>query len=184
MTIFGGSTMQHRGAVLLVAVSMLGAGVLSGQAEEGTVKATSAWQGQGQFFTVKEQQALFVGSFSGVMFVEAKQGALDAAKIVCPGLVEVHRSDGTQNGEGSCIITACDGVRVYARWHCVGEHLAGCTGAFTLLGGTGRFERMTGQGEFLIRSDIAAYVPDLTTESVQAAATGLAVWPALKYKTP
>jgi hypothetical protein len=73
---------------------------------------------------------------------------------------------------------------VYARWNCAGQHLAGFAGAFTLLGGTGRFEHITGQSEFLIRSDIAAYVADLATESVQAAATGLAVWPALKYKTP
>jgi hypothetical protein len=154
---------------------MLIAGVLSGHAEEGTVKATSAWQGQGQFFKVQEKQALFAGSFSGIMFVETKQGALDAAKIVCPGMVEVNLADGTQSGEGRCIITAQDGTRVYAGWNCAGEHMVGCKGTFTLLGGTGRFARITGQGDFVIRSDIAAYVADLSQESVQAAATGLAV---------
>jgi hypothetical protein len=165
-------------------VLLLLASVLSVPAEEGTVKATSAWQGQGRFFQVKEKQTLFVGAFSGIMFVETKQGALDAAKLVCPGLVEVNLNDGTQSGEGRCIVTARDGARVYARWNCAGEHLAGCKGSFTLLGGTGRFERITGQSEFLIRSDIATYVVDSSVEGVQAAATGLAVWPALTYKTP
>jgi hypothetical protein len=176
--------MQSMYIALLVAVSMLVVGVHSVPAEEGTVKATSAWQGQGRFFQVKEKQALFVGAFSGIMFVETKQGTLDAAKIVCPGMVEVNLSDGTQSGEGRCIITARDGGRVYARWNCAGEHLAGCKGAFTLLGGTGRFERITGQSEFLIRSDIATYVVDPAAEGVQATASGLAVWPALTYKTP
>ena len=176
--------MQHLSVALVMALSLLVAGALSGHAEEGMVKATSAWQGQGQFFQVREKQALFVGSFSGTMFVETRQGALDAARITCPGMVEVNLDDGMQSGEGRCIITARDGERVYARWNCAGEHLVGCTGTFTLLGGTGRFERMTGQSDFLIRSDIATYVRDLSAESVQATATGLAVWPALKYKMP
>jgi len=111
---------------------------------------------------------------------------LDAAKIVCPGMVEVNLNDGTQTGEGRCIITTPSNESVYATWNCTGEYLAGCKGTFTLLGGTGKFERITGRSEFLIRSDIAAYVVNLasTAEGVQTVATGLAVWPALTYKTP
>src|SRR5262245_18379243 len=55
-------------------------------AEEVTVKATAAWQAQGHLFQVKEKQALFVGSFSGMLVVEPKQGALDIGKMLCPGL--------------------------------------------------------------------------------------------------
>ena len=85
--------MKNTYAVLLVVMSMLSANILLVQAEEGTIKASSAWQGQGQFFQVREKQALFVGAFSGIMFVETKQGTLDAAKIVCPGMVEVNLND-------------------------------------------------------------------------------------------
>ena len=103
--------MQHRSRAFVLALALLGADVLSGQAEEGTVKATSAWHGQGQFFQVREQQALFVGAFSGTMFVETRHGPLDAAKMTCPGMVEVNLKDGKQSGEGRCIITARDGAR-------------------------------------------------------------------------
>jgi hypothetical protein len=178
--------MQHMGAVLRVVVLLLTAGMLSVHAEEGTVKATASWQGQGRFFKVRDKQALFAGAFSGIMFVETKPNTLDAAKIVCPGIVEVNLNDGTQSGEGRCIITTPNHESVYAMWNCAGEYLAGCKGTFTLLGGTGKFERITGKSDFLIRSDIAAYVVDLasTAEGVQTVATGLAVWPALTYKTP
>jgi hypothetical protein len=66
------------------------------------------------------------------------------------------------------------------------EYLAGCKGTFTLIGGPGKFERISGKSDFQIRSDIAAYVVDLsdTMDGVQTVATGVAVWPALTYKTP
>jgi hypothetical protein len=70
------------------------------------VRATSSWVAEGRYFEVRDDQALFVGAFAGVMYVETKQGAMDAAQIVCPGLIEINLNDGTQSGEGRCIITA------------------------------------------------------------------------------
>jgi hypothetical protein len=98
----------------------------------------------------------------------------------------VNLNKGTQTGEGRCIITTPTDETVYAMWNCTGQYLAGCKGTFTLVGGTGKFERITGKSDCLIRSDIAAYVVNVasTAEGVQTAATGLAVWPALTYKTP
>jgi hypothetical protein len=176
--------MKRRIGLLILFTVILVAGALSGHAEEVTIKAMSPWQAEGKFFLVQENQALFIGAFGGIMFVATKQGALDTARLLCPGMVEVNLDDGKQSGEGRCIITAKDGDRVYAGWNCAGEHGAGCQGRFTLLGGTGKFNGITGQSDFLIRSDIAAYVADLAGESVQATARGMAVWPALTYKLP
>jgi len=103
-------------------------------AEEGTVRATSSWVAEGRYFEVKEEQALFVGAFAGVMYVETKTGAMDAAQILCPGMVEISLTDGKQSGEGRCIITARPGDKVYATWRCAGEHGAGCSGTFTKRG--------------------------------------------------
>ena len=169
---------------LILSAVMFVASALLAQAEEGTVKATSAWVGQGQFFQVKEKQALFAGAFEGIMFVERKEGDLDAAKIVCPGMVEVNVDDGMQSGEGRCIIMARSGDRIYARWNCAGEHLRGCAGAFILLGGTGKFKDITGKSDFEVRSNIAEYVVTIPGDRVQATASGVAVWPALTYKLP
>ena len=64
-------------------------------AEEGTVRATSSWVADGRYYEIKEDQALFVGTFAGVMFVETKTGAMDSAQLLCPAMVEVNLTDGT-----------------------------------------------------------------------------------------
>jgi hypothetical protein len=153
-------------------------------AEDATIKATAAWQAQGHFFQVQEKQALFVGAFSGIMLVEPKQGGLDEAKMLCPGMLEVNLNDGAQSAEGRCIITTPSGDRVYATWNCTGVHLAGCTGRLTLVGGTGKFKDITGSGDFHMRSDVVEYAAKIQGDSVEAAAIGVAEWPALKYKLP
>jgi hypothetical protein len=175
-----------RGKMVIAVVTglLMAATAFNSYAAEGTVSATATWVAQGQFFQVKEKQALFVGAFAGLMFLESKKGDLDAAKIVCPGMIEINLDNGTESGEGRCVITTRSEAHVYASWTCAGEYTQGCAGTFTLLGGTGQFEQITGNSEFEIRSDMANYVVDMTGDSVEATATGMAVWPALTYKIP
>jgi hypothetical protein len=172
-----------RWTILALLVSA-GQGVPGYAAEEGTVKATSAWQGQGRFFQVGKDQAFFVGDFEGIMYVETKTGALDAAKIICPGTVDLNLKTGTQSGQGRCVITAANGDQVFATWNCTGTHTAGCAGMFTLTDGTGRFNGIVGNGEFQVRSSLSDYATTAGSGSVQATSTGLATWSALTYKIP
>lgn len=153
-------------------------------AEESTVAALAAWQGEGRFYRVAKDRALFVGAFSGILFVESKQGALDAAKLVCPGAMEVNLGTAAQTAEGQCVITTHSGDQVFARWRCTGTHGEGCAGRFELNGGTGRFEQIAGQGDFTIRSAIAELADKVQNESVRETAAGLAVWPSLHYRIP
>lgn len=173
-----------QGLSLVLAALVLAISSTAVVAEEGTVKATAAWQGQGRFFLVQEKLALFVGAFEGIMFVETQKGDLDAAKLLCPGMLEINLDSGAQSGAGRCLLTGRSGDRVYALWRCAGEHGDGCTGTFTLHGGTGKFQGITGNSNFQIRSDMLAYVADLSEDSVEGSASGVAVWPALTYKIP
>jgi hypothetical protein len=167
-------------SVLLLVVLV----ALTSAAEEGTVRATASWVAEGRYFEVKDDQALFVGAFAGVMYVETKQGAMDAAKMLCPAMVEISLVDGQQSGQGRCIIMGRDNHKVYAMWRCAGEHFAGCKGTFTLIGGTGRFKGITGQSDFEVRSQLSELATRPGEESVQGSASGVAVWPALTYKIP
>jgi hypothetical protein len=176
------STKQGLSLVLIALVLAISSMPVA--AEEGTVKATAAWQGQGRLFQVQEKLALFVGAFEGIMFVETQKGDLDAAKLLCPGLLEINLESGAQSGEGRCLLTGRSGDRVYAVWNCAGEHSDGCTGTFTLNGGTGKFQGITGSSKFQIRSDILEYVADMSEDSIEGNASGVAVWPALTYKIP
>jgi hypothetical protein len=150
---------------------------------EQTIKAFASWQGRGQIFETGPTRATFVGSFTGMVFVETEKGPLDAGFMVCPAIVDIDLSDGSQQGKGRCTITGKDGERAYAEVSCKGVHLVGCDGDFTFTGGTGRFEGITGGGPVTIRSGLheaAAGAGNIVQES----AGGIIVWPKLTYKLP
>jgi hypothetical protein len=153
------------------------------QAEEGTVKATAAWEGQGYAFPVGEDQVYMVAVYAGVMFVDDGKGSLDAASIVCPGTVDGNLAKGTKQGEGRCIITDRDGDRVFARFTCTGD-LGGCKGPFTIVGGTGKFTGITGEGEMISRIQARQITTYAGLDDVQQQGAGLATWPALHYRIP
>jgi hypothetical protein len=99
-------------------------------------------------------------------------------------MIEINLNNGSQSGEGRCLVTAREGDKVYAVWRCAGEHGAGCAGTFTLNGGTGRFKGITGHSDFEVRSELATLAATADAEVVEGTASGVAVWPALTYKIP
>ena len=178
------SMIRSKANGLMIGALALMTSMMPGYADQTTVKAAAVWQGQGRFYKATENLALFTGYFEGIMAVENKQGALDSASMVCPAMLEVNLTDGTQQGEGHCIIVASGGDHVYANWTCTGKHLEGCAGPFTIKGGTGRFSKVSGQSEFVVRSSMAEYVMTLPEGGVTANFAGQAAWSALKYNTP
>jgi hypothetical protein len=118
------------------------------------------------------------------MFIETGEGDLDAANLVCPANFEINLEDGSQTGQGRCTITGREGDQVFAEWNCKGEHLKGCKGDFKLIGGTGEFNGITGEGDFKIRSAISERRIDISTSSIHETALGIAIWEALHYKIP
>jgi hypothetical protein len=156
------------------------AGVAQAEDEQ-TIKAFAAWQGRGQIYETGPDRATFVGSFSGMIFVETEKGPLDAGYMVCPAFLDVNVKDGTQEGKGRCTISAKDGARVYAELQCKGVHMVGCDGEFKFTGGTERFEGITGGGPVTIRSGIQD-VALAGGNTVQESAGGIIIWPKLTYK--
>lgn len=171
--------------LMLIALMILGGTALvslPAQAqEEGTLKAFAAWQGRGQIYETGPDRATFVGSFSGMIFVETEKGPLDAGFMVCPAFLDVNVKDGTQEGKGRCTISAKDGSRAYAELQCKGVHLVGCDGDFKFTGGTERFEGLTGGGPITIRSGIQDFAL-AGGNTVQESAGGIIIWPKLTYK--
>jgi hypothetical protein len=176
--------MMGGSVVCALAIVALMALMVPGYAGETSVKAWAVWQGQGRFYMATDNLALFSGYFEGIMEVENKQGALDSASMMCPGTLEVNLTDGTQQGEGRCIIVTTGGDRLYASWTCTGKHLEGCGGPFTVKGGTGKFRNVSGQSVFVVQSTVAEYVVSIPEGGVTANFTGQAAWSALKYTTP
>lgn len=176
--------MTRKAVGLLVgALALLAAGAGAAYAEEGTVVAAAAWQGRGRTFDLGGGEALFLGAFGGTVFVENAQGALHAARLLCPGTLEAKTGSDTYASQGRCIITARTGDRVFAQWSCTGSVGAGCKGTFRLTGGTGRFQGITGEGDVVFRIVVSELV-GLSKQESEHEIVGLAAWPALKYRIP
>ncbi|WP_284736007.1 hypothetical protein [Dongia deserti] len=178
-------TMKSRKCTGLSAI-LLGAAILAAPAAaetEQTIKAFSAWQGRGQMFETGPDRATFVGSFTGMIFVESDKGPINAGFMTCPAIVDVNILDGTQQAKGRCTITAQDGARAYGEISCQGVHLVGCDGDFKFTAGTERFKGITGGGPVTIRSGLKDFAMG-DGNIIQESAGGIIVWPKLIYRLP
>jgi hypothetical protein len=170
--------------VVAFALWLVGGPAAALAAEEETVRAVAAWTGQGWFFPVGAEEALFMGMLRGTFFVENSRGALDTARMTCPVTLQMHRVTGTQAGEGRCVLTNRDQHQVFARWTCAGTYSVGCQGRFTLTGGTGAFQGITGEGELVMRGVIHELTLQPGGDSARETGAGIAVLPALRYRIP
>lgn len=167
---------------LTVLAVMAGFGAVAG-AEEGTVKVAATWKARSFVFPVGQDQAYLVGVYSGTLYVDDGQGALHAASIVCPATAEGDLKSMTKTGQGRCIITDEDGNRIYARFTCKGD-LEGCRGPFTIEGGTGKFDGITGEGEMISRILVRQITAVTGFQSAEQEGEGIAMWPSLTYRIP
>ncbi len=156
---------------------------VSAHGEERTVSAMAPWEGDGKIFKVEPEKLLFVGSFTGVMYLSDGKGSLDAAIMVCPATQEINLKDETTSGQGRCILTSLEGDKVYAQWSCSGKPGI-CMGDFKLNGGTGRFTGITGSGPLHIRTILMRIAVNMKDGGTVENAHGLAIWPELKFKIP
>ena len=161
---------------------MLATGPATAETQQ-TVKAFAAWQGRGQIYETGPTRATFVGSFSGMVFVDTEKGPLDAGFMVCPAILDVDLTSGKQEAKGRCTITAKDGARAYGEVSCKGVHLVGCDGDFAFTGGTERFAGITGGGPVTIRSGLHEAALG-AGNIVQESAGGIMIWKELTYKLP
>lgn len=174
---------MKRLTVMMAACAVMACAGAYAQAEEGTVKAVAAWKGRVFAFPVGPDQAYLVGVYSGTMYVEDGKGALHAASVVCPATAEGDLKAMTKTGQGRCILTDEEGDRIYARFSCKGD-LEGCRGPFTLHGGTGKFDGITGEGEMISRIQVRQFTTVVGFDAAEQFGEGVAIWPSLTYKIP
>jgi hypothetical protein len=156
-----------------------------GHAADATIRANAAIQGEGRFYRATEDMILFSGFFQGAINVTNQQGDLtvNAASLTCPGNLEVNTATKTTEGEGRCLFVTQDGTHVYGRWTCTGKPGAGCAGTFKVVGGTGRFSNVSGQGDFMMISTLNEVVVTVPQGGVTGNFTGKVEWPELKLMT-
>jgi hypothetical protein len=165
------------------AVLILGLCTSQVRAETSVISAIVSWQGQGQVFPVGVSAYQFLGAMEGIMYVETAEGVMNEAFVRCPIVQDIDSADGSTSASGNCEIVVSSEDTVFAELSC--EGIAGiCTGLFSITGGTGRFEGVSGSGRMTVRSPIHALAADLTDGTVIHAAAGILQMPELTVKLP
>ena len=182
MVVFSTARITFVAAVTVVLVASLPA-----MAEEGTIEAFSSWEARGQMYPTGPEEATFVGVLSGIIYVKGDElpleaNSIDAGLIICPGTLVINTEDGSQSGEGKCVIVTGDAERIYAKFKCSGTYLQGCNGDFTLTGGSGEKANISGGGPIQLKSALGNLVG--AGNMIEQSAVGFAVWPKLTYKLP
>ena len=168
---------------LLAAFVLIATATPSMAAEEDTVEAFSSWEASGHIYPTGVEESTFVGVLSGILYVRNSDDVIEAGLIMCPATVTVNTTDGSQHGSAKCVIVTPESNRVFGSFECDGVYQAGCAGEFTITGGTGSMQCITGGGPIKLQSAFAnaALVPGTVIDQTAA---GLALWPALSYKIP
>jgi len=167
---------------VFIVVVLLGL-VASVQAEEETVSIMAPWEGAGRVFLIGPDKLKFLGAFEGIMYIKDAKGALDAAVFVCPAVQEIDAKNNTTTINGNCTIQTENGDLVFAELSLAGV-IGASQGKFTITGGTGSFEGITGSGDMYARTSVGATAVNLESGAVLEAAVGMALWPELKVIRP
>jgi len=72
--------------------------------------------------------------------------------MTCESEMLGNLAAGGVTGQGTCVMTARDGAKVFVTWTCEAYAFVGCNGDFTVTGGEGRLEGIHGGGAMTWRA--------------------------------
>ncbi len=152
-------------------------------AEQDSVQAIIPWEAAGRIFQVDTSTMMFLGAFTGIMYVESSRGEMHEAFVMCPIIQKINLETDNVEAVGHCEITASAEDVVYAELTCNGE-VGSCNGTFTVVDGEGRFAGISGAGSLRVRSPLRALIADMAAGADLRVSAGLGVIKDLNYRIP
>jgi hypothetical protein len=166
-------------SVLLLAVTLTS--TTASSQSGGSLDGVLSWTGHGRVFQIGVDQQEILGVIEGVFYIENSQGALDDAFMECTIKQQINQADQTTSAEGNCVIVQGPQNNVFGSYHCKGVRGI-CRGKFTLTGGTGDFEEISGGSDILIRSPVVELSASVTDLEELEIANGMALFDGLEYR--
>jgi len=109
------------------------------------------YYGVGDAREIEKGHVFWVGEFGGTFFSDKKDGLFDRAGVRCPAVNDIDTNKKKNRAMGYCIISDAAGDQAYASWKCEGD-IATCTGTFDYTGGTGKYEKISGNNTFAAKT--------------------------------
>jgi hypothetical protein len=174
---------MKRGYLISAAALLLSIFLPAHAAEKDTVQAIIPWEASGRVFQLSTSTMMYLGAFTGVMYIESSEGEMHEAFVMCPIIQKVNLKTDKSEAVGHCEISASPENVAYADLTCNGE-VGSCDGTFTLTDGEGKFAGISGAGTLRVRSPMRALITDVAAGAELRVASGLAVIKDLEYSIP
>jgi hypothetical protein len=168
--------------LVLAIVTLAATAATAGESQ--TVKAFAVIESAGDVLPTGSGSTRLMGTLHGPFFIDAGKGPVDAGDLRCVASMQADLSSGRQTGEGSCVLTAHDGANLFGDWTCEGVMLIGCRGEFTITGGDGRLEGVSGGGSMTSRVSDFAVRTDGETGLASTTTRGIVFWDELVFVMP
>jgi hypothetical protein len=152
--------------------------------ETQSVKAFAVIETAGNVLPSGPDSTRMVGTLQGPFFIDSGHGPVDAGNLRCIANMKADVSSGRQTGEGSCVLTARDGANLFADWTCEGVKFVGCRGDFTITGGDGRLDGVSGGGSMTTRVSDFAVLPEGETGLASTTSRGIVFWDEFVFVMP
>ena len=183
MTLINGA--QRVAATAALLGGLIAIGTTPGMADEKqVVKAFSVVEVTGSILPDGVDSTRMMGTLEGPFFIDAGQGPVDAGNMHCVANMHGVASSGRQAGEGSCVLTASDGARLFGEWTCEGIRFVGCRGDFKITGGTGRLEGVSGGGAMTSRVSDHTVAPQDEAGMAMMTSRGIVFWDEFVFDMP
>ena len=109
---------MNRSSLISVAVLLLSMLLPVHAAEKDTVQAIIPWEASGRVFQVDTDTMLFLGAFTGVMYIESSEVEMHEAFVMCPIMQKVSLETSNSEAVGHCEISASPENVAYAELIC------------------------------------------------------------------
>jgi hypothetical protein len=152
-------------------------------AEATNARVEAPWKSQGMMMMTSMKTAKFMGSFEGILHVKNEgHEAINKLPMMCPSVQHIDLEKKTMTVEGDCLIGA-KGEVIFASFECSGP-LNGCKGKFSLKGGTGKFEGISGGSSLEAEAVAQGVLEDKSGLFAMKEAVGVLIMPDMTYKIP
>jgi hypothetical protein len=152
-----------------------------GSQEVSSLDGVLSWSGNGRIFQIGVDQQEFLGVIEGVFYIETSEGRLDDAFMECSVKQRINHQSNINTATGNCVIVLSPQNNAFGEYKCQGDGEA-CRGKFTLTGGTGDFEGISGGSDILIRSPVQDLAVAMTDQENLVIANGVALFTDLEYQ--
>ena len=151
--------------------------------EKHTAEIIGTWQGSGVVFLTHVDKAKFFGEINATLTVQSEDNStINHLPIVCMTTQKLDLNDSNITASGDCLIGVEKDV-IFAAFTCSGPQ-SDCVGTFTLGGGTGRFNKITGGSEFRSRTQDGTLTIEKGRVLANKKIKGVLIFTDLHYEIP